>query len=84
MHPAKNANPINEIEVCDGEHDELAVWRDDELRRRLAAPDLLETIKLPLHALNTAPRFRVGDTDSYAIVSRIEAVIREAANEASS
>jgi len=38
--------PINEIEVCDDEHDELAVWHDDHLRLELAAPDLLDAAEL--------------------------------------
>lgn len=41
-----------------------------------AAPEMLEALQLALRALNTAPRFRVGDTNSYAIASRIEAVLR--------
>jgi hypothetical protein len=35
-------NPINEIEVCDDEHNTLAVWQNDDFRLRLAASDLLE------------------------------------------
>jgi hypothetical protein len=31
--------------------------------------DRIDTLKLALRALNTAPRFRVGDTDSYKIAS---------------
>jgi hypothetical protein len=37
--------------------------------------DLVETLELVLDALNTAPRFRVRDTDSYAIASRVSAVL---------
>jgi hypothetical protein len=33
---------VNEIAVCDAAGNELAVWRDDELRLRLAAQDLLD------------------------------------------
>jgi hypothetical protein len=36
---------------------------------------LVDALELALRALNTAPRFRVGDTDSYAIAARIEAVL---------
>jgi hypothetical protein len=39
---------------------------------------LIDACKLALRALNTAPRFRVGDTDSYAIASRIEEVLQSA------
>ncbi len=38
-------SPINEIEVCDDEHDLLAAWRDDDLRLRLAARDLLDALE---------------------------------------
>jgi hypothetical protein len=37
---------INEIEVCDDEHNSLAVWHDDDLRLRLAARDLLDAAEL--------------------------------------
>ena len=37
--------PINEIEVCDDEHNSLAVWHDEDLRLRLAARDLLEALR---------------------------------------
>jgi hypothetical protein len=37
--------------------------------------EMIETLKLALDALNTAPRFRVGVTDSYAIASRIHTVL---------
>jgi len=40
--------------------------------------DLVVTLKLALEALNTARRFRVNDTDSYAIASRIDAVLKKA------
>jgi hypothetical protein len=33
---------INEIEVCDDEHNSRATWFDDDMRLRLAARDLLE------------------------------------------
>jgi hypothetical protein len=37
---------INEIEVCDDEHNSLAVWLDEDLRLRLAARDLLDAAQL--------------------------------------
>jgi hypothetical protein len=72
--------PINEIEVCDDEHDELAVWRDDDLRLRLAARDLLAALQHAATALNTAPRFKVPslDTDSYAIAAVCDRAIAKA------
>jgi hypothetical protein len=33
--------PISEIEVCDNEHNSVAVWHDDDMRLHLAAPGLL-------------------------------------------
>jgi hypothetical protein len=36
---------------------------------------LVEALHLALRALNTTPCFKVGDTNSYAIASRIEAVL---------
>jgi hypothetical protein len=42
---------------------------------------LIDTLKLALRALNTAPRIRVDDTDSYAIAAHIERVIRLAEGE---
>jgi len=42
------------------------------------AHDPAAILKLALEALNTAPRFRVGDTDSYKIASRIDAALKAA------
>jgi hypothetical protein len=39
---------------------------------------LIDACKLALRALNTAPRFRVGDTDSYAIAARIGQALQNA------
>jgi len=38
--------PINEIEVCDREHNAVATWFDDDMRLRLAARDLLDAAEL--------------------------------------
>jgi hypothetical protein len=38
--------PVNEIAIQDANHEELAVWLDDDLRLRLAANDLLEAAEL--------------------------------------
>lgn len=37
-------HPVNEISVVDDDGDEVAVWQDEDLRLRLAALDLLETV----------------------------------------
>lgn len=43
-----------------------------------AAPKLLAALLLAQQALNTAPRFRVGDTDSYKIAATVDKAIAEA------
>lgn len=45
---------------------------------RKAAPELLAALTLARRALNAAPRFRVGDTDSYRIASVVDAAIAKA------
>jgi hypothetical protein len=42
--------PISEIEVVDDNGDPLATWYDDDLRLRLAAPDLLTAAEAVLAA----------------------------------
>jgi len=37
-------HPVNEISVVDDDGEEVAVWQDEDLRLRLAAPDLLEAV----------------------------------------
>jgi hypothetical protein len=39
---------------------------------------MLDALTLAQRALNTAPRFHVGDTNSYAIASKIDQAITEA------
>jgi hypothetical protein len=43
-----------------------------------AASEMQEALLLAQRALNTAPRFRVGDTDSYAIAAIVDKVIHKA------
>jgi hypothetical protein len=38
--------PVNEIAIKGDDHNELAVWLDEDLRLRLAARDLLEAAEL--------------------------------------
>lgn len=47
-------------------------------RLATAAPTTLEALRLAQRALNTAPRFRVGDTDSYRIAAIVDKAIAEA------
>lgn len=42
---------------------------------------LLATLKLALNALNSKPRFKVGNTDSYKIASACEEVIESSQKE---
>jgi hypothetical protein len=43
-----------------------------------AAPDLLAALRLAQTALNTARRFRVGETDSYKIAATVDNAIAKA------
>ncbi len=43
-----------------------------------AAPAMLDALRMAQRALNTAPRFRVGDTDSYKIAATVDNVIVKA------
>ena len=43
-----------------------------------AAPAMLAALRLAQEALNTAPRFRVGDTDSYRIAASVDKAIEQA------
>jgi hypothetical protein len=72
--------PVNEIAIADADHDELAVWRDDDMRLRNAARDLLDALEQAVQALNTAPRFPVShlDTDSYKIAAVCDRAIAKA------
>jgi hypothetical protein len=47
-------------------------------RLATAAPTMLEALRLAQRALNTAPRFRVGVTDSYKIAAIVDKAIAEA------
>ena len=44
----------------------------------VAAPELLEALLLAQRALNTAPCFRVGETDSYRIAAVVDTAIARA------
>ena len=78
--------------ICDSSGDDLLCsryfWRpeaDEPVPATLAAmwlvnaaPNLLTALLLAQRALNAAPRFPVGDTDSYAIAAQIDQAIAEA------
>jgi len=64
-------------DVCDSPD----VYTDQErANARLIenAPAMLEALRLAQSALNTAPRFRVGDTDSYKIAAIVDEAVRTA------
>ena len=71
---------VNEIEIRDNEENRIALWRDDELRLRLAARVLFDALEKAIAALNQAPRFAVPalGTDSYAIAAICDEAIAEA------
>jgi len=56
--------------------EELPIARSD--RTEPHGSELIDVLKLALLALNTARRFKVDDTDSFAIASRINDVLRKA------
>jgi hypothetical protein len=81
------------VVICDASDDDLAYSRDfwlaegddpeipptlSAMRLMFSAPKLLAALLLAQRALNTAPRFRVGDTDSYKIAAIVDKAIAEA------
>ena len=61
----------------EGFHRSVTVEFEGEGLRK-AAPELLAALTLARRALNAAPRFRVGDTDSYRIASVVDEAIAKA------
>jgi len=73
------AEGIARVEVWDGDEDpEVMGVAMANARLIAAAPDLLEALRLAQRALNTAPRFQVGDSDSYRIASTVDRAITQA------
>lgn len=64
--------------VFDTDEDTPSVLQEANARLGAAAPNLLAALLLARQALNTAPRFRVGDTDSYKIAAIVDKAIAEA------
>jgi hypothetical protein len=62
--------PVNEIAIADADHDELAVWRDDDMRLHNAARDLLDAAEL------VVARWERGDLA--AAVRELDAAIAKA------
>lgn len=87
----KPASHASEIDNCYGEtFSALVDVQGDEdyehsrtidfegQRERNAASEMLKALLLAQRALNTAPRFRVGDTDSYKIAAAVDQAIAKA------
>jgi hypothetical protein len=80
------ATELPAFEIFDAEQNKIFDTNEDmpceiqESNARLAAsaPAILEALRLAQRALNTAPRFRVGDSDSYKIAAIVDEAIREA------
>ncbi len=74
------------FEIFDAEQNKIFDTNEDmpcdiqEANARLAsaAPAMLDALRLAQSALNTAPRFRVGDTDSYKIAAEVDKAIKAA------
>jgi hypothetical protein len=62
--------PVNEIAIADADHDELAVWHDDDMRLRNAARELLDAAEL------VVARWERGDLA--AAVRELDAAIAKA------
>lgn len=71
---------IAEVWSGDGERSAETVEANAALIVRVcnAHDGFVDALKLALEALNTAPRFRVGEKDSYRIASAIEAALKQA------
>jgi hypothetical protein len=75
---------IPAFEICDAEGKKIFDTNEDmpcEIQEAnaclaTAAPAMLEALLLARRALNTAPRFRVGDTDSYKIAAQVDEAIK--------
>ena len=80
------ATELPAFEIFDAEQNKIFDTNEDmpseiqEANARLAtaAPAMREALLLAQRALNTAPRFRVGDTDSYKIAAIVDDAIGEA------
>jgi hypothetical protein len=65
---------VNEIEICSAGRDGLAVWRDEDLRLRLAAQDLLDALETALERLEISNH--AGEEDEF--IARGKAAIGKA------
>lgn len=61
--------------TVEGPDEDYLEWRTPEFLLTVAAPDLLDALRQAVEALNTAPRFRVGDSDSTKIANLCDRAI---------
>ena len=76
--PAYEIFDADGTKLFDTNEDTDGALQEANARLATAAPAMLEALRLAQRALNTAPRFRVGDTDSYKIAAVVERVIAKA------
>jgi len=70
-------HPVNEIEVFDANRGSGAVWHDDDMRRRLAASDMLAALELCVDCLTDLARLDDG-TPSISALDQARAAIAKA------
>ncbi len=68
------SSPLSEIAIYDPDGGECAVWQGDDLRVRLAAQDLLDTLNAAIERLGRASR----DDEHLAFIDEARAVIAQA------
>jgi len=76
--PAYEIFAADGTKVFDSNEDTPAELQEANSRLATAAPTMLAALLAAQQALNTAPRFRVGETDSYQIASEVDAAIAQA------
>lgn len=76
--PAFEVFDAEQTKIFDTNEDIPSEIQEANARLATAAPVMLEALRLAQRALNTAPRFRIGDTDSYKIAARVDQAITEA------
>ena len=76
--PAFEVFDAEQNKVFDTNEDMPPAIQEANARLATAAPAMLEALRLAQDALNAAPRFRVGDSDSYQIAARVDEAISEA------
>jgi hypothetical protein len=76
--PAFEIFDAEQTKIFDTNEDLPAEIQEANARLAAAAPAMLEALLLAQQALNAAPRFSVGDTDSYKIAGIVDDVIAKA------